>query len=257
MNMYDDHDGMIIDVVYCIDGTRSMGSDDIRNGIRLLTGENDTEFSPLHGAGRVARLRSRVIVFRDFRSCRREGLAPLEASGFFDNPGDLKRFLEGIDYSGGGDTPENALEAFYCAMCSEWTPPAEENLRRIRQVIVIITDSVAFHPSMSLRRGVRSADDYPKGMPKTLDGLKKLWQNGSDSIPLFTPACARLVIVGPHTDVGRAAGVLDWIKVSDMDRTWFVPVAFFDGKMNLTQETLSDIRQAAGMIRAVHPDQEE
>ena len=250
-------DSLLLEVVFCIDGTASMGSTDIKNGIRILCGmKGDSKYKLLYGINGIGALRTRIIVFRDFRSGKQE--RALMGSRFFNTLQETEQWFDMINFAGGGDTPENALEAFYAAMCSEWTQPTPENRRRIRQVIVIITDSVPFDPSVSVDFArKRTVDAYPKGMPSTMEGLRDLWMKGSNEIPQFSPPCARLVIVAPHTDLGRAQGVLDWYKVAEMDRTWFIPVNFDGGKMIFTDLMLSDIGEAASMIAALHPDQED
>ncbi len=111
-----------IDIVLCIDASHSMSSilNRVKSGaLRLYDDITDK----MTGKDKVVdALRVRVIAFRDFWS---EGPEALTASKFFSLPADQQEFctfISTIHASGGGDEPENGLEALSLAIKSDWPP---------------------------------------------------------------------------------------------------------------------------------------
>ena len=109
-----------VDIVMCIDGTGSMSPiiDEVKNNAMTFyqkfvdaMEENDKD---------VSELRIKVIVFRDY-ICDSE---PMRESEFFELPrqnAEFRSFVSSIEACGGGDAPENALEAISLALKSDWT----------------------------------------------------------------------------------------------------------------------------------------
>ena len=159
-----------VDIVMCIDATSSMRPllnlvktqalnlyDDIKNKM-----ERSTQ-APKY----IDNLRVRVVAFRDFVANGRDAISqspffllPDEADGF-------EEFVRNVQPMGGGDLPEDGLEALVFAMRSQWNRrPGNKR----RQIIVVWTDD-ATH---DLGYGKRAAD-YPDGMPETFTDLTRMW----------------------------------------------------------------------------------
>ena len=129
-----------VDIVMCIDCTGSMGDllDTVKN--------NALKFYPdLHQrcdekGKEISELRIRAIAFRDF-AC--DGGAAIEDTGFLsipDQESEFKSFVSGLSPNGGGDEPENGLEALAMAINSNWTSGGD----RRRHVVVVWSDRTAF-----------------------------------------------------------------------------------------------------------------
>lgn len=155
-----------VDIVLCIDATGSMAAiiEDVkRNALSLYQ-----KF--LEGmeakAKSVQQLRIKVIAFRDFGVDSQ----PMMESPFFVLDEENEKFYDfvnGIEASGGGDEPENSLEALALAMNSDWVRTGSVR----RHVIIMYTDASA------LPLGEMSGKDkYPAGMPADLAELREWWE---------------------------------------------------------------------------------
>ena len=127
------------DIVYCIDSTASMQP--CINKVKQVTRTLHDELAKalLENDRKLVGLRIKVIAFRDFYV---DGPRSLEKSRFFNIPDELsafENFISGIQAKGGGDLPENSLEAFALAMKSDWRFPTNKDAK-YRQIIVNIAD---------------------------------------------------------------------------------------------------------------------
>jgi hypothetical protein len=116
-------------------------------------------------------LRIKVILFRDYYVDKE----PMIESPFFTLPAEKERFqnfVNGIRADGGGDEPENGLEALALAIKSNWAKTSDKQ----RQLIVIWTDASA-HPLEKTGKPT----SYPQGLPPDFNGLTDWW-NGQDYI---------------------------------------------------------------------------
>lgn len=160
-----------VDIIICIDGTGSMGPviGDVKNG--ALKFHEDLSAKMLEKSKSIDHLRLKVIEFRDFYHGDK---VPLRESSFFSLPDDKEEFasfVNGIDADGGGDEPENGLEAVDIAIKSDWTQSGDKR----RQVIVVWTDASA-HP-LEKKAGSKPAN-YPKGIAKDFNELTDNWESG-------------------------------------------------------------------------------
>ena len=180
-----------VDMVFCIDCTGSMDNiiDIVKNNAlnfyRDVT--NVMEAKNKH----ITQLRVRVVAFRDYIADGEDAMLvtdffklPEESDAFekcvrsltadfFSLPAqsvDFERCVRSIEAFGGGDDPEDGLEALAYAIKSKWATDAMKK----RQVIVVWTDA-ATHP---LGFGAKSPY-YPNGMAKDLRELTSWWSGGA------------------------------------------------------------------------------
>lgn len=177
-----------VDMVFCIDATGSMedftGSQKrIINMVKenALNFYSDLTAKMEQKKKRISQLRVRVIAFRDYLA---DGENAMLVTDFFRLPEQAKAFescINSITAMGGGDIPEDGLEALAYAIKSDWTDEGTDQ----RRIIVVWTDA-GTHP---LGYGAR-AENYPSGMPKDLSELEDWW----DEMPL---KAKRLVLYAP------------------------------------------------------------
>lgn len=155
-----------VDIVFCIDGTGSMAP-----CIESVKHNAKNFYNQLSGAltasgTSIDSMRIKFIVFRDYLD---DGDDAMKESTFFEllNPVDdeeFQKYLSDINAFGGGDDPENGLEALYYAMCSDFTDGPSD-----RQVIVLFSDADAL--DLKARASVAG---YPQDMVDEA-GLLMTW----------------------------------------------------------------------------------
>jgi hypothetical protein len=157
-----------VDMVFCIDATGSMRHvlDFVkRNALNLY---RDVSFAMEKKHKAVSRMRIRVLAFRDYIA---DGEQAMMASDFFVLPDEAQQFYEcvnSITAQGGGDIPEDGLEALAYAIRSDWT---QEGVKK-RHIIVLWSDA----PTHPLGHG-KIAPWYPQGMAKDFDELSLWWED--------------------------------------------------------------------------------
>lgn len=176
-----------IDIVFCIDGTGSMVhciSSVKANAIKFRF-DFIKKMTDLNSD--IDSLRVKVIVFRDYKD---DGDQAMQQSRFFELPADedeYQDYLESVSASGGGDNPENGLEALYYGMRSDFTTGPND-----RQIVVLFTDDNAL--DLKSRQG---EPGYPADMVNE-DGLIKTWMiSGQDSTLKLRERSKRLIIFAP------------------------------------------------------------
>jgi hypothetical protein len=175
-----------VDIVMCIDATGSMGP--VIDSVKSIALKFDEDLrAEMDKKGKsIDTLRVKIVVFKDYYA---DGVnAAMKQSKFFKLPDEratFKDFVEEIIAEGGGDEPENGLEALDLAVRSDWT---KESTKFQRHVVVVFTDASA-HP---LEKSGKPAG-YPFGMAKDLNELTDRWEGeeyvGSSAkrLLLFTP----------------------------------------------------------------------
>lgn len=182
-NLVDYH----VDVVFCIDGTETMGN--LTDGEKNVSAVKQKLLNLYHSYNRrmVARgrefgqFRIRLIVFRDYLA---DGEHAMMVTDFFCLPQQEKSFetcVNSICFDGGGDLPEDGLEALAYAIKSRWT---NEGHRR-RKVIMVWSDAGTHELGFG-----SSSPHYPKGMARDMDELTDWWEQ--------LPGCKRLVFITPE-----------------------------------------------------------
>lgn len=185
-----------VDIVMCIDVTGSMG------GLLETVKSNALKFYPdlkacCEAKDRVVdEVRIRVIAFRDFNADR--DLA-IQDTGFFNIPaqeGDFKSFVSDLVPAGGGDEPENGLEALAMAMNSDWTKGGS----RRRHIIVVWSDA-STHP---LEASLTKNEFYPSDMPKNFDELTDWWEDERSG--KMDKLAKRLIVFAPDASAWNEIG---------------------------------------------------
>ena len=216
-----------VDVVICIDGTRSM--DGMINKVKEEAKNFYLHFYKAmqyrYKQIKDNHYRVKVIVFRDFADA---SAAPLEVSPFYNlivpsETDEFYRFIDSIELSGSINAPVNALEAIYTAIKSEWEPKGG---RFRKQIILVFTNSCTYN--LKNAESV-SSPDYPDDMPNNLEELMYIWENGNQEYaPVFTPKCAKMAIVAPfNTDRGGNSGngrVIEWSAFLPWERVYCLEV---------------------------------
>ena len=191
-----------VDIVFCIDVTRSMSP--IINTVKNLTLDlyDDLITNMREKNYRIVKqLRVKVIAFRDYYC---DGPYAMEESKFFTLPEqktEFRNFVASLEAKGGGDEPENALEAMALAMKSDWVRVTDPNKEKARNVVVIFTDASA-HPLEKSADGV--SEYYPTDMLKNYKELYEAWCGGQDSCMdkgesyVMDTMAERLIIFAPE-----------------------------------------------------------
>ncbi len=196
--MYQDEIRRAIDIVMCIDLTGGM-----MPYIETLKNNAPTFYPQLKERleavkKHVDKVRVKVIGFRDFEA---DGDKALVESRFFEvsdeflgEDKEFEAFVKGLYAEGGGDEPENSLEALALALKSDWTKEGDKR----RHIVVMFTDA----PAHKLENADTSNPYYPADMPSTFDELAELWEDHADlqssSKKGMQKAFKRMIIFAPE-----------------------------------------------------------
>jgi hypothetical protein len=178
-----------VDIVLVIDATGSISGIIERVKERALSFYSDLDTMMREKAKYVDQLRVRVIAYRDFYHDPPE--KAMVASPFFvmpDQESDFAGFVRRISADGGGDEPENGLEALAEAIRSPWATGAVKR----RQVVVVWTDASTHlleKNSGSKPRG------YPTDAPADLNALTDMWEGQG----YVDQSAKRLIVYAPDS----------------------------------------------------------
>lgn len=176
-----------VDLVFCIDATMSM--DPILDKVKknALNFYQDFQNEMDAKGKKVSQLRIRVVAFRDYYYDRKKAMM---VTNFFHLPEQADEFekcIKSIVPSGGGDDPEDGLEALAYAMKSAWSNDAAKR----RHVIVVWSDDGTHELGFG-----KKVKNYPNGMPANFNELTQWW--GSKNAPGYMDENAkRLLIFAP------------------------------------------------------------
>ncbi len=186
-----------VDLVLCIDGTGSMSPIIYEVKSVALSFYDKLEAKMAEKGKRIDQLRARVIVFRDYWADSAD--QAMICSNFFDLRSQAKSFsdfVSGIEAGGGGDEPENGLEALALALKSKWEK--SQDFARQRHVLVVWTDASAHNLEKEAK-----PSHYPPDIPATLDDLSDLWSDMPKSpkrLLLFAPDATPWSVIGSSWD---------------------------------------------------------
>lgn len=218
-----------VDIVFCIDGTGSMRDiiDNVKQNAKRFRSELVEKL--VEANTNITSLRVKVITFRDYK----DDADAMKVSPFFELPmdqEDFEREIDTIDAHGGGDNPENGLEALYLAMKSDFYTGDKD-----RQVIVLFTDDDAI--PLKERAG---CPGYPADMVD-MKGLEDTWACAGQSDLKLRNRAKRLIIFAPKGTVYENS--LNWPRVN------FVPVLPEEGLKEIDFSTI--IREICSSVSSI------
>lgn len=155
-----------VDIVLCIDATGSMSGIINKVKANALKFYEDLLAAMQEKDKAIDQLRVKVIPFRDYYV---DGDRAMDESPFFALPAEkdgFSSYVSGVTAEGGGDEPENGLEALALAFNSDW---AEGDKRR--HIVVVWTDASAH--ALEKKAGEKPSN-YPASMPGNFDELTDL-----------------------------------------------------------------------------------
>ena len=212
-----------VDMVFCIDCTGSMDNiiEIVKNNALNFYADVTAAMEAKHK--HISQLRVRVVAFRDYIA---DGEDAMLVTDFFNLPEDAANFeacVRSLKADGGGDDPEDGLEALAYAIKSKWDTQGMKK----RQVIVVWTDA-ATH---SLGYG-SSSPYYPGGMAKDIRELSQWW-GGPQQAGYVDNNAKRLLLYAPDAP--------DWNVIS---QNWNNVLHFAseagNGLQNLEYEQIID-----------------
>ena len=173
-------------------------------------------------------IRAKVIVFRDY-FC--DGPYAMLESDFFLLPHqelEFHDFVSSIKAEGGGDEPENALEAIALAMKSDWVEIKNPQTEKARNIIIVFTDASA-HPFEKSSDNI--SEYYPADMLKSYDELCNAWcgdeLSENEAKYKMNRTTERLVIFAPEH-------AYPWSQMADdMINTIYIPISEAEGGIEI------------------------
>ncbi len=188
-----------VDIVMCIDCTGSMGSllDTVKSN--ALNFYSDLCKKCEEKGKDVSELRIRTIAFRDFSA---DGKNAISDTGFLNIPAqeaEFSSFISGLKPVGGGDEPENGLEAIAMAINSDWTSGGDK-----RRHVVVAWSDASTHP-LGLEKS--KTEYYPQNMPSTFDELTDWWEDEQSG--KMNKSAKRIIIFAPDASAWTEIG-LNW-----------------------------------------------
>lgn len=187
-----------VDIVMCIDCTWSM--DNILSIVKrnALTFSDDLREKMKAKRKNIDGLRVRLVAFRDYKADDE----PMLVSDFLDMPRQQEIFRDCVcclEAVGGGDAPEDGLEALAYSIRSDWD---HQGMKR-RHIIVLWTDA----PAHEIGHG-KGSKRYPKNMARDFVALTEWWGDAVNP-GYMNQEAKRLLLFAP--DVGA------WKSISE---TW-------------------------------------
>ncbi len=190
------------DIVFVLDATATMGVFIDRFRRDFLPEFTQRIVEKSDAVSDKTNVRYKVIIFRDYGT---EGESAIKQSKFFripDETEELNHTMLYIEAGGGGDSPENGLEAIYYALTSDFAEGEGS------QTVFFFTDADAV--ALGKRKDCAG---YPEDMVDE-EGLKSLWLGKTPS--RLTQQGKRMIMLAPEgTAYSRIA--------KEMDKIMFIP----------------------------------
>lgn len=186
-----------VDMVFCIDVTGSM------TPVINLVKNNALNFysdvmKAMQMKGKIInRMRIRIIAFRDYVA---DGEDAMLVTNFFNLPEQREEFSKSVNSlvaKGGGDEPEDGLEALAYAIKSPWDL---EGMKK-RHVIVVWTDASTHELGFG-----KTVSNYPKHMAPDFSSLTEWWGN-EQMEGQMNQSAKRLILYAPDVPY--------WKQISD------------------------------------------
>ena len=177
-----------VDMVFCIDATGSM--DSIIDMVKQNALNFYTDVTEAMAAKRkiIDTLRIKVIAFKDYIA---DGENAMLNTPFYVLPAEAEQFYESVNSvtaEGGGDDPEDGLEALGYAIRSQWNPEGKKR----RQIIVVWSDA----PTHELGYAAASPN-YPLRMAGDFDELTRWWGGRQIKSDYMDNDAKRLILFAP------------------------------------------------------------
>lgn len=188
-----------VDLVICIDATGSMYP--VLNKVKTnaMNLYSDIIACAKQSKKEIRNIRIRLIIYRDYLA---DGEYAMVATDFFRFPQDTTQFanmLNSVQAGGGGDIPEDGLEAIAYAIRSDWAPKTQGAKRR--QIIAVWTDA----PTHDIGFG-KDSDYYDDALPQSFEELSAWWGYAPDyddevqDYDYMEYAAKRLVLFAPEDE---------------------------------------------------------
>lgn len=218
-----------VDMTFVIDATGSMKDllDTVKDN--ALNFYNDVCVCMERKHKKVNQLRVRVVAFRDYVA---DGNEAMLVTDFFNLPeqnDEFEKCVRSIEHKGGGDEPEDGLEALAYAIKSKWFHEESEQagLVKKRHVIVVWTDASTHE------LGYGSGEpNYPKNMAKDMGELTAWW--GDEQNPGFMDQYAKRLVLFTPDEPGWSFISKNW------DKTIFYPSIAGEGLAEVDYGTILD-----------------
>lgn len=207
-----------VDIIFCIDGTGSMAPciDSVKANAKKFYADFTEKMTNEYSSS-VDEVNIKVITFRDYEADREKAMT---ISEWFElTAGDDERYanhLKEVIADGGGDDPENGLEALFYAMTSDWKSKGDKD----RQIIVLFTDADAKPLGGNGVAGYPSDMVDEAGLLNTWLCIKPSFLSQSDF--KLRERCKRLLMFAPHGTVYEK-------MQSQFNRSQFIPTAMDKG----------------------------
>lgn len=187
-----------VDLVMCIDSTGSMAS--LINMVKanVLHFYSDFMNCCAKRHKEVGEMRMRVIAFGDYNDSTHSDSGLLRLP---DEQQQLTDYVNAIQLTGGGDPPEDGLEALALAIKTTW----ETESKNRRHIIVLYSDA----PPHILGKNA-DCPLYPQGMPKDFKELTRWWKS-------MDKKARRLVLFAPRTEWAKVAKTWDHVFLESRD----------------------------------------
>ncbi len=188
-----------VDMVFCIDSTGSMSNviDMVRKNALNLYSDITTHMKNKNKI--IDTLRVKVVAFRDYIADEENAMLVTDFFTLPEQASDFELCVNSIEAFGGGDDPEDGLEALGYAIKSKWNP---DGIKK-RQIIVVWSDA----PTHPIGYG-RDYPKYPNNMAKSFDELTRWWGDKQNA-GFVDQHAKRLILFAPDDTY--------WNTVSD---TW-------------------------------------
>ena len=214
-----------VDIVMCIDATASMGPLLKLVKANALSFYQDFINEMSKKDKRPNQVRVRVIAFRDYLA---DGKDAMLLSPFFNLPeqsAEFEQLVKSIQPKGGGDDPEDGLEALGYAIRSKWD--RTEGVKH-RHVIVIWSDDATHDLGFG-----RGAENYPSKMARDFSELSAWWGVGQSGDAVMDRTFKRLLIYAPPKE--------SWTTIAETwDNTLLFPSEAAKGLDEVTYNQILD-----------------
>ncbi|HCR72888.1 MAG TPA: VWA domain-containing protein [Ruminococcus sp.] len=186
-----------VDLVFVIDATGSMT--DLIDMVKENALRFHVDLCNIMSAKKkiINQLRIRLIAFRDYMEDGENAMMLTDFFTFPEQAEDFREAVNSIEADGGGDEPEDGLEALGFAIRSDW---CNNSGTKKRHVIVVWSDASTHELGFG-----SSSPYYNKDMAKNFDELTRWWGFGQTSGYIDNRA-KRLLLYTPDAP--------DWNKIS-------------------------------------------